>query len=87
MAARLDRADDLAREDPAQLRVAELVHESHASAVPACTSTTSPCDTGSTSAISTELRRPAPSSHSARDRLASTRSTRISTASSEHVMQ
>ena len=53
VAAGLDDAHDLAGEDPAELRVAELVDELHAAApssraiaVPACTSSSSPRATG-----------------------------------------
>ena len=59
VAAGLDRRQDLAGEHPAELGVAELVDELHAStwsAVPACTSRRSPSRTGSTSAISTLAR-------------------------------
>ena len=90
VAAGVDGGEDLAGQHLAELGVAVLVDELHAStcsAVPAWTSSRSPSRTGSTSAISTLERSPASSSHRASARASSTRTTRIATASSPHVMQ
>src|SRR5262249_7688736 len=81
----LDRREDLRRERLPELRVAELVDETHqsfTSATPACTSTSSPGATGPTSSVITSP----PPSHRASPS-AATSSTRIGTPASEHVVQ
>src|SRR5262249_14358335 len=93
VAAGLDQRKDLHGDGAAEVGVAELVDELHTvasrrgSAVPACTSSTSPGATGSTSAVSTVTLEPSSSAQSARPRTSSMRTTCIGTPSSPHVTQ
>jgi hypothetical protein len=91
VAAGLDGGEDLARECPAELGVAELVDElppaALAMAVPAWTSRCSPGSTGATSRTSTSARPPNSSAQTARPLASSTLTTSRSTATSPHVMQ
>jgi hypothetical protein len=95
MAAGLDGREDLAREGPAELGVAELVDEPpavgsspiRAIAVPACTSRRSPGATGPTSMVSISVATPVSSCPVASSRASSAMMTRTSTATSPQVMQ